>query len=87
MGYPVSLATAYNTLNHFVEMGLLRVVDIVGARSMFDTNVEPHHHILDERTGEFHDLGTEAVALRVDPAALPPGVTVAGIDIVVRVRS
>ena len=84
-GIAVSLATVYNTLNRFAEAGLLRRVDIEPGRSRFDTNLEPHHHIYDTGTGRLTDF--EAVA--VDTAALPPlppGKSVVGIDIVVRIR-
>ena len=40
---PVSLATIYNTLHQFTEVGLLRQVG-VDAQAYFDTNVSAHHH-------------------------------------------
>ena len=36
---PVSLATVYNTLHQFTEVGLLRQVAVDGSKSYFDTNV------------------------------------------------
>ena len=35
---PVSLATVYNTLHQFTEVGLLRQVAIEGSKAYFDTN-------------------------------------------------
>ena len=36
---PVSLATVYNTLHQFTEVGLLRQVAVDGSKTYFDTNV------------------------------------------------
>src|SRR3974390_2496465 len=41
---PVSLATIYNTLHQFTEVGLLRQVAVDGSKTYFDTNVTEHHH-------------------------------------------
>lgn len=86
-GLDVSLATVYNTLNGFVEARLLRLVDLPTARGLYDTNTAPHHHIFDLSTGEVRDLSSDAVDCRLNPGALPGGVSLAGVDILVRVRS
>ena len=36
---PVSLATVYNTLHQFTEVGLLRQVAVDGSKTYFDTNM------------------------------------------------
>ena len=41
---PVSLATVYNALHQFTEVGLLRQVAVDGSKTYFDTNVSDHHH-------------------------------------------
>ena len=41
---PVSLATIYNTLHQFTDVGLLRQVAVDGSKTYFDTNVSQHHH-------------------------------------------
>jgi len=68
-GFPfVSRATVYNTLNLFVARGLLRVLVIAEGRVVFDPNVEPHHHFVDEETGAIHDVPWGAVSIRrIDP--------------------
>ena len=64
-GFPFcSRATVYNTLNLFVEKGLLRVLVIAEGRVVFDPNVEPHHHFVDEETGDIHDVPWDAVSVR-----------------------
>src|SRR4030088_1486132 len=45
---PVSLATVYNTLHQFTDVGLLRQVAVDGSKSYFDTNSSQHHHLFVE---------------------------------------
>jgi Fur family transcriptional regulator, iron response regulator len=85
-GLPVSLATVYNTLNDFVDAGLLRALELASARGVFDTNPEPHHHLVDGQTGEVFDLPLGAVTVTVDPAALPLQTSVERIEVWVRLR-
>ena len=39
--------TVYNTLNQFTDAGLLRRVTVHKEYSLFDTNIEHHHHFYD----------------------------------------
>jgi Fe2+ or Zn2+ uptake regulation protein len=57
----VSRATVYNTLNLFVEKGLLRSLSFSDASVIFDPKTERHHHFIDEETGEIHDVPWEKV--------------------------
>lgn len=52
----VSRATVYNTLNLLVEKGLLRSLALSEGNVVFDPKVEAHHHLVDESTGEIHDI-------------------------------
>ena len=52
----ISRATVYNTLNLFVEKGLLRELHLSPEAVVFDPNVDPHHHLIDEQTGAIHDV-------------------------------
>lgn len=47
----ISRATVYNTLNLFVEKGLLRALTLAEDSVVFDPNVERHHHLVDEESG------------------------------------
>lgn len=85
-GIVVSLATVYNTLNGFVEAGLLRLVDLPTAHGVFDSNTAPHHHLVDPSDGTILDLDAALVQVQIDPRALPPGMSVQAIDIVVRIH-
>ncbi len=60
----ISRATVYNTLNLFVEKGLLRQLVIAEGKVVFDPNVAPHHHFVDEATGDIHDIPWEALDVR-----------------------
>jgi len=85
-GDPMALATIYNTLHCLADAGALRVVRGTGADNIvFDTYTHPHHHFLDERTGELTDIPESALTLSGLPDA-PDGRAIAGYDIIVRVR-
>ena len=60
--FPVlSRATVYNTLNLFVEKGLLRELILAEGRVVFDPKVERHHHFIDENTGAIVDVPWDEV--------------------------
>ena len=82
---PVSLATVYNTLHQFTEVGLLRQVAVDGSKTYFDTNVSDHHHFFVEGENALVDIPNAEVMLDRLPTA-PPGYEVARIDVVVRLK-
>ena len=56
-GFPhISRATVYNTLNLFVDKGLLRELNLDPNRVVFDPITETHHHFIDEESGSIHDV-------------------------------
>ncbi len=82
---PVSLATVYNTLHQFTEVGLLRQVAIDGSKAYFDTNNSEHHHFFIEDQDDLMDIPASDVV--VGKAPVPPeGFEIARIDVVVRLR-
>ena len=85
-GLAVSKATVYNTLNLFAERGLIRQLVVDGVRSCFDSNVRAHYHFHDEATGALTDVELPEVQCSRLPAP-PAGMEVAGIDLVIRLRS
>ena len=52
----ISRATVYNTLNLFVEKGLLRELHLTAESVVFDPNVDRHHHLIDEESGRIYDI-------------------------------
>ena len=81
----VSLATIYNTLHQFTEVGLLRQVAVDGAKAYFDTNVATHHHFFVEGTDEVLDIPGADVLVGKTPTP-PEGYEIARVDVVVRLR-
>jgi Fur family iron response transcriptional regulator len=84
-GARVSKATVYNTLNLFAARGLIRQLTLDGSCTWFDSNVAPHYHFQDEQTGALSDVALRDVQFSRLPAP-PPGMEVAGIDLVIRLR-
>jgi Fur family iron response transcriptional regulator len=82
---PVSLATVYNTLHQFTEVGLLRQVAVDGSKTYFDTNVSDHHHFFVEDENALVDIPVSEVLVDRAPAA-PEGYEVARVDVIVRLR-
>src|SRR6187397_5931 len=82
---PVSLATVYNTLHQFTDVGLLRQVAVDGSKTYFDTNVSDHHHFFVEGDNELVDIPNAEVLLDKLPSA-PAGYEVARVDVVVRLK-
>jgi Fur family transcriptional regulator, iron response regulator len=82
---PVSLATVYNTLHQFTDVGLLRQVAVDGSKTYFDTNTTSHHHFFVEGENALVDIpGAEKIVDKTPDA--PPGYEIARIDVVVRLR-
>ena len=82
---PVSLATVYNTLHQFTEVGLLRQVAVDGAKTYFGTNVSEHHHFFVEDRNELVDIPK----VETGDGSLPPipeGYEISRIDVVVRLK-
>ena len=63
----ISRATVYNTLNLFVEKGLVREVHLSPDSVVFDPNTDAHHHFIDEETGRIYDVPWQKVAMREAP--------------------
>src|SRR5947207_9288242 len=82
---PVSLATVYNTLHQFTDVGLLRQVAVDGSKTYFDTNNTQHHHFFVEGENALLDIPDSAVIVEESPVP-PEGYEIARIDVVVRLR-
>ena len=80
---PVSLATVYNTLHQFTEVGLLREVAVEGAKTYFDTNTSNHYHFFCETSGKLMDIDTASIRIEGLPQA-PDGMSISRVDVLVR---
>src|SRR5580704_5987562 len=82
---PVSLATIYNTLHQFTEVGLLRHVAVDASSAYFDTNNSSHHHFFIEDKNELMDIAESDMLVGTMPSP-PEGYEIARVDVVVRLR-
>jgi Fur family iron response transcriptional regulator len=80
-----SLATVYNVLNLFAQVGLVRGLAIEGTKTVFDTNTSDHCHFFFEDTADVSDIAAEGIKI-VGDVEPPDGYEVSKIDIVVRLR-
>ncbi len=62
--HSVSRATVYNTLNLLVEKHVLKAQRLLEETIVFDANTRPHHHFVDEVTGEIIDIPWEDLSIR-----------------------
>ena len=82
---PVSLATVYNTLHLFTNVGMLRQVAVNGSKTYFDTNVSQHQHFFIENENDLVDIPDSEIVVGKTPTA-PEGYEVVRVDVVVRLR-
>lgn len=83
-GIQLSMATVYNTLNQFTQVGLLRRIGPDGSRSFFDTNTSVHPHFYLHGEDILIDV-PETLVLDQMPEALP-GHEVSRLDIIIHIR-
>ena len=82
---PVSLATIYNTLHQFTDVGLLRRVVVDGSKIYFDTNINTHHHFFVEGENELLDIADGDVLVGNMPKP-PDGYEITRTDVIVRLK-
>jgi Fur family iron response transcriptional regulator len=82
----VSRATVYNTLNLFVEKGLLREIFVNPTHTYYDSNTRPHFHYYNIDDDSLTDMEGD-VANELILRNLPGGTVLDGVDVVVRVRN
>ncbi len=80
----VSLATVYNSLHQFTQLGLLREVVVEPGRSYFDTNTSDHHHFYFEDEARLLDIPGDRVEVSRLPSP-PAGTTLRRVDVILRV--
>jgi Fe2+ or Zn2+ uptake regulation protein len=81
----VSLATIYNTLNLFVQKGLIKTIrDPQSEKFRYDCNIQPHFHFYDENTGKLLDIDPKAWDLQNQLAGLGSDLEIREVDIVFR---
>ncbi len=84
-GASVSLATVYNTLRAFCDVGLVQEVTVDGSKSYFDTNTHDHPHFYWEDEARLTDAPADQLVIARVPDA-PEGAEIASVDVVIRLR-
>ena len=81
----MALATIYNCLNNFKTVDLIKQIETQGETAVFDTNVKPHHHFLNEENGELIDIDPVELKLKKLPKT-PDGYEIKGFEVIVRLQ-
>lgn len=55
-----SRATVFNNLKLFSEKGVIGTLDLKNGITLYDSNLDRHHHALNEATGEIIDVYLDA---------------------------
>jgi Fur family iron response transcriptional regulator len=85
-GLQVSSGTVYNTLNQFTDAGLLRRVVVHNEYSLFDTNIDHHHHFYEASNDQLVDIPSDDVILAKLPQA-PDGHEIKAVDVIIHIQS
>ena len=81
----ISLATIYNTLKQFTNMGLLKELVIDQNKSIYCSNHDSHYHLYIEDEGKIIDIPQKNIDLNIPE--LPACLKFHNIDIIVRIRT
>tara|TARA_B100001123_G_C14444531_1_gene683971 strand:+ start:33 stop:485 length:453 start_codon:yes stop_codon:yes gene_type:complete len=81
----ISLATIYNTLKQFTNLGLIREIVVDQNKSLYCTNKESHYHLYIEDEDKVVDIPTKNVNL--DIPQIPACLRLHNIDVIVRIRT
>ena len=84
-GNSMSIATIYNCLKKFRNCGLIKQVESSKDTAIFDTNIDQHHHFLDEETGELIDIENEEINLFKLPE-IPKGYMNSGVEVLIKLK-
>tara|TARA_Y100001970_G_scaffold115215_1_gene143637 strand:+ start:753 stop:1187 length:435 start_codon:yes stop_codon:yes gene_type:complete len=82
----VALASIYNTVNKFVDLGILQEIYIEPNKSFFDTITKPHYHIYDKSSGQIRDVPDGWIKISNIPN-LPKGKKIHGINLVINIEN
>ena len=81
----ISLATIYNTLNAFVDAGLLRMATVKSGKRYYDTNTTEHYHLHDEGGMGLIDVPIDNIPIEILPE-LPEGYEIDEVMVTVRLK-
>ena len=81
----ISLATIYNTLKQFTNIGLIREIVVDQNKSMYCNNKESHYHLYIEDEGKIVDIPTQNIDLNIP--SMPACLALHNVDVIVRIRT
>lgn len=79
--FRISLATVYNTLNHFAVNGLIKTLQIDNQKTFFDTNIDHHYHY--KYKEKLRDISVNELEIKYNLEHLPKGKKVKSIDVII----
>lgn len=80
----ISLATVYNTLNHFADNGLIKTLQVDNQKTFFDINTDHHYHYKYEEN--LQDISVSDLEIKYNPKDIPKGKKVESIDVIINLR-
>lgn len=78
----ISLATIYNTLNSFKEIGILNTVKTSSDKIYFDTNLKKHHHFYYHDTEDLVDIDSSKIVISKLPK-IPNGKKINSVNVII----
>ena len=81
----ISMATIYNTLKQFTNLGLIREIVVDQNKSLYCNNNQSHYHLYIEDEGKVIDIPTQSIDL--DIPSIPACLKLHDIDVIVRIRT
>lgn len=77
----VNVATVYNTLNTLEEAGIIKRIKFSHLNSwVYDHNITPHYHFLDETTGQISDINPDLISIQ----SHLPNIDINSVDILIK---
>ena len=81
----ISMATIYNTLKQFTNIGLIREIVVDQNKSIYCNNNQSHYHLYIEDEGKIVDIPTKNIDLNIP--SIPACLQLHNIDVIVRLRT
>ena len=79
------MATVYNTLKQFTNLGIIREVVVDQNKSLYCTNRKNHYHLYIEDEGKIMDIPVKNIDLNIP--SIPACLQLHNIDVIVRIRT
>jgi Fur family iron response transcriptional regulator len=84
-GIRVSLATIYNNLKLFLDVGLLKRLSIDSPKAWYDTNISEHYHFYCEEEDRVLDVDDSQISFIKMPP-IPGGMELSRVEVVLRLK-